>query len=428
MKPRSTRVRALMVILGLTILGIASAAYVLLNQGSGSDRFADSYEIKVSFTAADGVSSGVGQPVNVAGVKVGSITGTAFGPDGNAVVTMRIRRDELPRVYADATASLEPITPLKDLRIDLNPGRPPARRLSEGATIDVARTQTPVPLQSLLASLDADSRSYVSALLASLDQGTKGRGGDLRRALVALGPTTEQAGRITAKLKRRRRDLARLVSNLAVVTRAASRDDQLAEVVQAGNATLQAIATQDAPLRESIKRLPPTLRSTTSTLGYAAQFSDELKPALDALLPAVRRLPSTLRDIRPFTDQTTVSLKRDLRPLVREAQPLARSLGRATPRLSALSPDMASVLQALRYTVNELAYNPPGTNEGFLFWGSWFFHNWQSLVSTEDAHGMLGRATFMTSCTPLASQIDAEIQALYKAALGLTNACPGGTP
>ena len=39
----------------------------------------------------------------------------------------------------------------------------------------------------------------------------------------------------------------------------------------------------------------------------------------------------------------------------------------------------------LNYLANELGYNPPGSEEGYLFWLSWFAHNADSLfsVSTE---------------------------------------------
>jgi len=140
----ATYLRFLAVFAVLGTLGLASSAYLLIKQRAPNP-FRDTYTIKAMFTEADGVIAGIGQPVNVAGVKVGQVTGARLA-DGKALVTMELRREQLPHVYADASAILDPITPLKDMQIALSPGRPPARALTDGATIAVDHTQTPVPL------------------------------------------------------------------------------------------------------------------------------------------------------------------------------------------------------------------------------------------------------------------------------------------
>ena len=47
--------------------------------------------------------------------------------------------------------------------------------------------------------------------------------------------------------------------------------------------------------------------------------------------------------------------------------------------------------------LNELAYNPPGPVEGFLYWASWDNHNASSIFSTQDAHGAIRRGMVLTS-------------------------------
>jgi phospholipid/cholesterol/gamma-HCH transport system substrate-binding protein len=412
-------VRFLVTIAVLAVTGLAAAAYVLYHERAPVP-FRDTYRIKVDMTAADGVAPGLGQPVNVAGVKVGSITDAAL-VQGNARITLEIDRGQVPKVYRDATATLVPITPLKDMRIDLDPGNPPAPALRDGDVLGIERSSVPVPLTDLLSALDLDTRTFLQSLMTSFDEGTAGRGEDLRRALVTLGPTTAQVGQISRELAGRRREIARLVHNLAGVTRAASQDRRLGDVIVAGNATLQALAAQDQPLRRSIAKLPGTLETTRSTLIDAARFADKLGPTTRALLPAVRRLPATLTALRPFADMGTTVIGKRLRPFVREARPLVGDLGPALTTLDAVMPELTTTLQVVTSFVNTVAYNAPGTDEGFLFWISWFAHNWDSLFASGDAHGGIGRAMVMVNCEQFTSLVN--LGPIFQTLVGASNLC-----
>lgn len=394
--PKRIYVRFLVIFGMLGTLGIGASFYLLLKQRAPLP-FRDVITLQADFTEADGVIRGIGQPVNVVGVRVGQVTDVEV-VDGRARVTMELRRSRVPRVYENGTAILEPITPLKDMQIALDPGRPPARPLRSGGTLHIGRTRTPIPLSDLLSTLDADTRAYLGALIAGADEGTRGRGADMRRALLTLGPTTDQIGAINRALAQRRHELARLVTNLATVTRAASRDEELAEVVSAGAQTLRSLADQETPLRKAIAELPGTMTRARSTLAKLSPFATRLTPTLHALLPGVRRLPATLRAVTPFAETGARTLRRDLRPFIREARPLVRAAGPAITRMSSATPGLTASARVLNYMLNELAYNPPGDDEGFLFWLAWALHNLNSASSAGDAHGSVSRASIVASC------------------------------
>jgi phospholipid/cholesterol/gamma-HCH transport system substrate-binding protein len=55
----------------------------------------------------------------------------------------------------------------------------------------------------------------------------------------------------------------------------------------------------------------------------------------------------------------------------------------------------------LAYTVNELAYNPGGKNQGFLYWLAWGAHDLASATSTSDAHGANVRSFPLLACSSL---------------------------
>jgi phospholipid/cholesterol/gamma-HCH transport system substrate-binding protein len=304
------------------------------------------------------------------------------------------------------------------MEIDLQPGAAPAAALPDGGTIDPARTMSPVNVSDVLAGLDTDTRGYLTSLINSLGEGTQGRASDMRRVLAALGPTTAQVGQISKTLAQRREELAHLVHNLALVTHAASRDDRLGSVIAAGNQTLETIAGQDRALRQTLDELPPTLNVTRSTLTHLEPFAHKLAPTVHALLPAVRRLPLTLRTLRPFAGEARAALKRQIRPLVRGAVPLAGTLSPTVASLTSETPLLSRSFQVLEYLVNELAYNPPGNDEGFLLWIPWFVHNFNSVVSSGDANGALGRAIALVDCYGLQSMPNLQ------SALGVVGACP----
>ena len=416
----STLRRRLVPIVVLAALGAVSLGYLLVKQRFPVP-FRDVYEVRVVLPAADGVSPGFGQPVNVSGVKVGTITKARITDQG-ALITLEIERSKLPRVHRDARADLRPITPLKDMQLDLDPGSDRARALRDGERLPLAQGSSPVPLADLLSQLDADTRGFLVGLLDGVGRGTKDRGPDMRRLLLVLGPTSADVGAVAREIDGRRRELSRLVRNVAAVTRAGAADGKLAEVVATAQRTLSAIAAEDAPLRASLQRLPGTLRRASSTITSVGGLSDELRRTSDALLPQVRELPVTLRSTQPFMRGLTTALRRDVRPFVAAAQPLARQLRPAVQRVRALAPDLSRVAQAANYVLNEIGYNPPGKEEGMLFWLAWFAQNWNSSASTADAHGGILRVALNVNCQQMTQLVD--LAPLMRLLTGTSQICP----
>jgi phospholipid/cholesterol/gamma-HCH transport system substrate-binding protein len=410
------RLRFLALFTLLGVLGVAATLYTLIHQRVTLP-FDNTYSLNLEFSAADGVVGGIGQPVNVVGVSVGQVTGVKLA-GGLAVVTVQIQRQMVPHVYADATATLQPISPLGDLEVDLDPGAPPARPLLPRATVDLTRTTVPVHLSDLLSTLDADTRDYLTSLISTLSVGVGDRGGSMRRMLLALGPTVHQVGGISRALAARRTALAQFVHNLAAVTHAASRDGQVESLVTSGDETLRAIAQQDQPLRSAISQLPAAMAVTGSTLTHLTPFAHELGPTLTALLPAVRRLPATLSDLRSFASTVGPALRNEVRPFVAAAQPLVRSAGPAVTDLRDATPAITGSAQTLNYLLNELSYVPGGGDEGLLFWTDWAAHNFNSIFSTGDANGAVGRASTLQDCAGLEEA--PQLQPLF----GLANLCP----
>jgi len=422
MRTQTAASRPLVSLLSLVVMfaaGLVAAGYVLLHERL-SLPLHPTYDIRAELTAADGVVPGLGQPVNVAGVQAGSITGAKVS-GGMAVLTLQLNREQIPHVYTNAAVTLEPVTPLGDVELDLSPGGPPARTVPAGGLLSGGDTVSPVRLEDLLHSLDADTRGWLSSLIASLGQGTAGRGADIRATLAALGPSAAQVRQIAAALATRRRELAHLVHDLAVITRAASGDRQLARLVTAGDQAMHAIAAQSAPLSRAVALMPGTLGTLDTTLGHLRTFADQLTPTLQSLLPATNRLPAALAAVRPFAREAATALRTSVRPFVAAAAPEVSRLAPAAAELTGATPYLTSSLQVFQYLTDELAYNPGGANQGYLYWMDWFFHNWDSVFSSGDANGVSPRADILANCNALAAA--GKTGSTIEAVLGLGKLC-----
>ena len=398
--------RSLAAIAFLAVVALAIGGYILSNQ-----RFylpgwvplvgTDFYTVEAELQTAQAVVPGQGQSVTVAGVKVGDI-GSVRLEDGRAVVEMKIQRDHAP-IYRDATILLRPTTALKDMYLSLDPGTRAAGEIPDGGRIPVDNTLPDVNPDEILASLDGDTRDYLRILLNS---GAEALSGDsparLRQTLKRFEPTTRDTRRITRRLIVRRRNLQRVVHNLQLLANAlGDKDTQLAEFVSSANANFAAIARQDASLRAALRELPGTLDQTASTLRGVDALATNLGPALQELRPGARALGPSLVATRPFLRTTTPVIRNELRPFARDVQPTVRDLRSAAADLSVVTPRLTKTVRVVNSLLNTLAYNPPGREEGYLFWGSWANHAAATVFGTQDAHGPIRRGLVLASCSSL---------------------------
>jgi phospholipid/cholesterol/gamma-HCH transport system substrate-binding protein len=407
----------------LVVAAAASGIYILINQRlklPGQER----YTLYADLPASTGLAPGLGQAVNVAGVRVGQMTGVKL-TNGVARIKMEINPSKLPKVYDNASAALIENTPLKDMLLELGPGGPPGKPLTNGGVIPIERTDPPISSDELTNALDADTRDFFDLLVRDSAAGARGRGEDFNQLLKALEPTTRQINEITTALAGRREELRRLVGNLRVLSQAAAEKDvEIGQVIDAANETLTAVASQDVALQASVTKLPNTLSTVRASLDNVAEFGEELEPTLNQLLPTIRKLPAALEAVDPLLVESEPILRTKLRPLIREARPLVRDLRPATEDLSALTPVLTSAFQVLNYVVNETAYNPPGDEEGFIYWTAWFSHNAASMLSVQDAQGSMIRGLALVDCDTLTS--DPALGPLLQTLFGAVSACASG--
>jgi phospholipid/cholesterol/gamma-HCH transport system substrate-binding protein len=398
-------------IIGLMLIAGAVAVFILGKQRLSLPAWVplvgkDFFVVKAELATAQAVTPGQGQTVNIAGVQVGEISKVEL-KDGKAVLTLRMQ-PKYGRVYRDATILMRPKTGLKDMVAELEPGTPKAGRMKDGDTIPVGETLPDVNLDEILASLDADTRDYLTILVGAGAEGLRGNGPELARAIRRFEPSARYGRKVFGALAQRKRNIRRVIHNLSLLMdELGSKDDQLAEFVESSNAVFARLAHQDANLRATLIELPSTLDETQRGLGKAKLLADELGPTLQALRPGARALGPTLRDVRPFVTKTTPVIRDEIRPFVRASRPTVKELRPTMKDLAASAPDLTRTFKVVNYLLDELAYNPPGQQEGYLFWVSWANHLGNQIFTTQDAHGPIRRGAFITTCqdVPVLKQV-----------------------
>jgi phospholipid/cholesterol/gamma-HCH transport system substrate-binding protein len=413
-------------IIVLVLIAIVVGGYILGNQRFRLPLVQDKpMRVNVELDTAQAVTPGQGQTVQVAGVEIGDIASVEL-KGGRAVVGLDIKQEYRTLIRRDATASLRPRTGLKDMYVQVFPGKD-RTPVKEGFTIPIANSLTDVDLDEILSELDARTRDYITLLANGAGEGLRGKGDDLARTLERYGPTVRDLGRVNRSVAQERVALRRVVTSLAQINgELARRPQDLSRLVSGASTTLRAFASEDDNLRDAAGELAPTLQTATATLDAVKPFADELGPTTRALLPAVRELEDVNAAVSPFAREATPIVREQIRPFVRRAVPLVRDLAPAARGLARTFPELDRSAKVLNDFTNMLGHNEngreapdkPGRDEGYLFQLGWLAHQTTNLQSVDDANGPM-RPIFLTgTCSTLTSLVNDIPQIEF--ALGLS--------
>jgi phospholipid/cholesterol/gamma-HCH transport system substrate-binding protein len=407
---------ALAITVGLVILFQQRASFPEWVPGVGEDRF----ELRAELTTAKAVTPGQGQTVHIAGATVGDITGVEL-EEGNAVITMALDSPYEELLHPDASILVRPRTGLQDMTIELDLGTEPGS-IPDGFTIPLSQTAPNVNVDEILATLDADTRSYLKLLLNGGGDGLAGRSQELSAGLRRLEPTIRDLARINAPLAKRRQNVRRAVHSFSLLAEELGRGEQeLSAFVDSSSSVLGAFAEQEVAIREALRELPSTLSETRGALTASARLSRELTPALTELVPAAEALGPALKESRPFFKQTLAPIRDQLRPTSREIRKPVKHVKGLSKPLAPTTDGLKSGWKDLNRLLNLLAFNPEGQEEGYLFWFSWLNHNANAEFTIQDAQGPIRRGVVLQSCeTARLAEGVAALSPVLKTLLELT--------
>jgi len=291
-------------VLTVAVLVIATlvVAFFLFRSGK-------SYEVTLALENASQLVKG--NQVKVGGVPVGSVSKLELGPRAEAYIEISIHDETVVPLREGTRAEVRSasLAGVANRYVAITPGPENAPELDSGDTIPADDTQAEVDLDEVLNTLDPaalrDLRTFVKGGADALD----GRARHLGRAIDALNPALSQIESIERELLRDQGRFARfLIESADVVSAVAPRSPQLERAVASGHATLDEIADRDAALDSLLRRLPPTLRTTNTTLVNLRAALRDLDPTIRLARPVAAPLAETLNRLRPVA--------RDARPVV----------------------------------------------------------------------------------------------------------------
>ncbi len=398
--------RDVLAIIGLVLAGLFAMTVILINQRVtlpnwvpliGTDHFA----LQADFSTAQAVTPGQGQSVDIAGIKVGEVSGVKL-ENGHAVVSMSLENKYADLIHTNASLLLRPKTGLNDMVVEVDPGAQSAPQIKENSTVPLASTQPQVNPDEILASLDADTQQFLKLLLANgaeaLDP-AQGRDVELSNALRRLDPLARDISKISGALAVRRQNVADSIHNFQLLsTELGNRDQDLVNFVDSSNAVLGSFAKEQASIRSAVAQLPGTLQQTKGALTSANSLALQSGPALKKLIPGARATGPALRALRPFFQQTAGPIQNQIRPFTTQVASPVQHVAQIGQGLGTATPGLRTGFTRLNDGLNALAYNPPGAQEGFLFWVPWLNHNLTANYLLQDSYGPIRRGLVQESC------------------------------
>lgn len=378
--------------------------------------------LKADFRTAQAVTPGQGQSVTIAGAKIGEIASVQSN-GGDALVTMNITPKYMGYIYRNATMLLRPKTGLKDMTVEVDPGTPSAGHVSSGYTVPQSQTAPDVNFGEFLAALDAETRAYLQELVAGAGQGLKGNAANLSATFRRFDPIARYAHKITAQLQFRSKNIERALHNFQLIVSAlGGKDTEIAQAIDASNAVFQTFAQQDKNVEKTLHLLPGALSKTNRGLGKLTRASRVLGPTLTKLDPFAKALAPAQEASRSLFKQSTPIVKNEIRPFARQVLPVVNQLEPSIKELGEAFPGLSSSFSVFNELFNELAYNPGPNQGGFMFFLTWANHNLNSVLSTADAHGPVGRTVAYLNCEllPLLTGVS-EINATVRLLIALFN-------
>jgi virulence factor Mce-like protein len=363
----------------LVMLAIAGAAAVVTLPSSGST---SAYEVDVVFDDSRGLL--VGQLVQIAGARVGSIVEVTVTDDYKARVHMTVDRRFAP-FREDATCTIKPSGLIAENYVQCDPGTPDAPPLrgrgDEAPTVPVENTTQPVSLTDLFEVWNTPTRQRLGVMFSTLGIATAGRGEDLNDVLRRANPSLALARKAVGLLERQRSDLAAIVDQTGrVAQELARRPERLEDLVRHTGRVATRVASHRGSLDEGLRRLPGLLEQARPALAK-----------LDALSEAGVPLVRDLEQAAPAINDVSAGvprLARAARPALSKLAPVLRDGARTARNAAPLTALVA------RYTTSSLPTTETGTEmlttleeRGFVRSIAEFFHNGALAAARFDDQG-----------------------------------------
>lgn len=319
---RNSRLIGRIVVLAIAIVAVAALAIILLGIGSHP------YTVKADFQDASQLVKG--DQVEIAGSAVGTVKSLTLTPNGLAQVTMSITDGSFKPLRQGTVATIRQASLSGEANRYVELQLPPANsaKIPNGGMIPEAQTNSAVELDQLFNTFDQRTRNALSGVIRGYSTFYGGRGAQTGAGFAYLNPALASSTRLFDEVNRDTPLLTRfLVASSALVTDLASRQNDLAGLIDHLATATGAIGDQRAALASAIAQLPPFMRRADTTFVNLRSTIDDLTPLVNESKPVAKKLRPFLAQLRPFA--------RDARPTLHDLALLIKNP--TTPNADLLS-------------------------------------------------------------------------------------------
>ncbi len=260
----------------LVFVVVTSLATAVLVVTIGNIGFGKSRDYRAEFTDATGVNKG--DDIRVAGVRVGTVSNIKIIERNRALVTFSV--DDATSVNGGTNATIRFRNLVGQRYISLTQEVGDTKRLPDGATIPVSRTQAALDLTVLFNGFkplfQALSPEDVNKLSYELIQVFQGEGGTLEGLLA-------HTASVTSTLADRDEVIGQLIDNLSIVLdHVADRDQQLTRLIQSFRTLVGGLKKDRFAILNSLEDVSSLSVQTASLIdGIREPFVKDIKGLRD---------------------------------------------------------------------------------------------------------------------------------------------------
>lgn len=296
-------------IAAVAAVAIAIVAVVVIVLSGGSD-----YKVKAVFQDASQIVSG--DLVQVAGNPIGTVSGIALTPNGQAQLTLDITNKTFNPLHVGTIATVRQasLSGIANRYVDLRLGT--GAKIPSGGTLGTQYTNSAVDLDQLFNTLDKPTRQALQQLIQGSANAYAGRGNQAQVAWQYLNPAIASSSMLFREINRDPQQLTSfLVKTGQLVTTIAQRHSDLSALIQHLSVTTSAVASQNVALGEAIRRLPVVMRLANTTFVNLRNALDDVKPLVDDSKPVAPKLQKLLLQLKPLAINAVPTV-RDLSNIV----------------------------------------------------------------------------------------------------------------
>jgi phospholipid/cholesterol/gamma-HCH transport system substrate-binding protein len=385
------------------VLALLAGGIILSNEDVHWPWQAPQFSFRADFQDAVGVDPGKAQQVLIAGVPVGTITGSTPTAAGTSLVSLSI--DAGHPIYTNARVVLQPKNPLNEMYIELNPGGPPGKPLPQNGIIQGSETQSPVTSSDVFDHLDARARAALTDLLNESGVALADAPDQLPQGLQATDQMLGNLRPVVQALQARRVKIRQLVTAISQISTAVGGNNtRLANLLDSTEQTLATLSNRNGDMAQTLSELPGFTGDLHDAMTSSTALTNQLNPLLDHLKAASAGLPSTLSAVSQTVNQLGMTVQKAA-PVVQKAGPVVADLRPIATDLNGSLSNLQPLAQTLNYATSRLVPFMDGLQA--------FVYNTASLFSGRTSTGGAGRAQFElvvtqplgdTGCTPLPGQ------------------------